>query len=158
MTRPTIVRRAAIELDGEFVLPFEYDDIKRAIVDGKESDYVFITANDDGYGIIKMCDDGDYTEENGFHTVGEFIDGIAIVSYYDERLGEKFILAKLSEDEGLVVLGLPKYDSIERLSKGIYKVHEAGYYGILDDDGNRIISCSFKEIQYDVKEKTYYLK
>lgn len=157
MIKPIITKKTAIEFDGDILLPFEYDDIRRAIVDGKESNSVFITKKGHELGIVKIFDDGDYKEEEEFHSVGDFIDGVAIVSYYDERFGEKFILAKVTDDD-LIVLGLPKYDSIERLHDGLYKVREEAKYGVLDSEGNLIISCLFSKIEYNIEKNSFYLE
>ena len=153
-----IVKKTGIQVGDKLFIPCEYDAVYPAMVDGQESQELFITEKDASKGIIKIL----YTEKGptsyrpikcSFSSVSDFVYGTAIVSSADEKTGSRFGLINEELD---YVLSM-QYEGISRISDKIFTVKKNGLYGVYDLEKKEIIvPCKFKEIQYVSPSKQKY--
>ena len=151
----TIYTKKGVMKDGKIIIPFEYDDIKPATIDGEESNDIFITKKDDMIGAVKLGDSPfcPIKIKNGYHSISCFEKGIAVISEYCDRIGEKFGII----DTNLEILTIIKYDKISRVSAKFFDVVEDGKHGIIDSKGKLIIACEFDNIHYNEEENTFQI-
>ena len=111
------------------------------MVDGQESQELFITEKDASKGIIKIL----YTEKGptsyrpikcSFSSVSDFVYGTAIVSSADEKTGSRFGLINEELD---YVLSM-QYEGISRISDKIFTVKKNGLYCVYDLEKKEIIA------------------
>lgn len=143
-----IVTRTGVEKDGKIIIPCEFDRIKPAIVDDKESEELYITYKDDGLGIAKVIADSPeknmYTD-NDFCYIGKFRNSVAIVAMYCERFGTKYGIIDTDFNEQLECI----YDEIKWLNDELLSIWKNGKYGIFSlKEMSVIISTAFKGVTY----------
>ena len=143
-----VVTKKGVMSEGKCIITCKFDNVVPAIVDGKDSDILYITVDDDLSGLAKYIpekDDVIYTK-NEYNSISTFVDGIAIVAVYDERHGKKFGLINSDFEDVLNC----NFDSITRLSNNLYSVKREGKYGIFDTDLEKIVvKCEFNGISYE---------
>jgi len=152
-----IITRKGMTNGKKIVIPFEYDDIKPAIVDGEESEEIFITIQNGEIGLSKISPAGiryEYLDANDFHSISEFKRGIAIISDYDEKIGEKFAIINTDLD----ILTEFEYDEIQRVIATHFIVKKDGLYGLIDGNGSEIVPCKWNEIKYNENADCYEIK
>jgi len=147
MSLATITTKKGLKVNGKYIIPCTFDDIIPAVIDGKESDEIFLTIDDGFLGAAKVdINKENYTAiKNEFYSITDFSDGIAVISIYCERFGEKCAII----NKNLDILTDFEYDSIETLSNKLFKVKKYGRYGVINSNGKEIISCEFEAIEFN---------
>ena len=115
-------KKICIEKDGEILAAYDVCQIERAIVDGEESQNLFITMKQGGYyNLVKVYDSGSVKETNfeNCKAITEFDkDGIAGIMFYDTRRGLRHWFNYI--DTNLNLLFENKYVDIEKVSNGMF--------------------------------------
>ncbi len=150
MSKVSIITKKGVKREGKVVIPFEFDDIMQATVDGKKSQEIFLTINNDLLGLAKIIkkENGKETylfTDNDYHEIEDFKNNVAIISIYDERFGNKYGLI----DINLNILLDCKYDKITFLDDKLFLVDIRGKYGVYklgDKTDKLIIPCNFSKI------------
>ena len=149
-----IVSKKGVKKDGKYIIPCNFDDIKPAIVDGKGSDEIYITIDDDLFGIAKIVDLSENKVEyikNEFSFIDEFKNGVAIYSTYCDRFGTKFGLINID----FVELVECVYDRIYWLSDTLLAMQHKGKYGIYSiDEAKFIVPCEYDEVKFSITDGT----
>ena len=154
MSDLTIYKAVGLKRNGKEVVRAIFDDIAPAIVDGEYSDIIFKTQDDDQIGLIKIEDDDTFEQLTPqFSSVGEFKNGISIVSHDCPRFREKFGLVRID----LSILCDTLYDKITRLENGFFEVEDDGFHGLLDSEGDEIIPCIFKSVTFNSNTQKFEL-
>lgn len=145
-TETKIITKKGVKRGDKYIIPCEYDDIMPAVIDGVESDEIFLTQGENGLGIVKYNSDDESNMyiKNEHYSISDFEKGFANISIYDERFGERFSIV----DTNLNIKTEFKYTEINRLSDEFFEVQNHAYHGVIDKDGKEIIPCMYAKINY----------
>ena len=156
MSNLTISRGIGIKYKDLFLVPPNYDSIKPAIVDGKASDNIFLTAVDGKVGcIVVYYGKQSYRKIDPIYdSVGEFKNGIAIARTSPVTHKPLFELINTNLD---MVLDEELFDNITRVDNGYFIVEKDGFYGVLNSKGIEVVACKFSSIEFDKNTKKFSL-
>lgn len=143
-----VVTKKGVQKDGKVVIPCLFDEIEHAMVDGMRSEDIYVTSNDDLFGLAKIVDEAegkiDYIDPE-YSSIGEFKNGVSIVGLYCERFGAKYGLIDTSFNEQLECL----YDEIKWLTDELLTIRQDGLYGVYSLKKEKIIvPTGFSGITY----------
>ena len=147
MNSISIINRKGIHREGKEITRPVYDDILPVTVDGEDSDCIFKTITRGELGLIKVNDDDTFEELNGnFYTIGDFEDGVAIVTIDDGRFGIVYGLVNTD----LIMVAECIYRNITRLKNGFFDVEERRSlsHGVINSKGESIIPCGYKSVAF----------
>lgn len=146
MKKAVITIKKGISVEGNIIIPYEFDDVKPAIVDTIQSDTIFILLNNNKYGIAKI----DFEKERyksrdcEYECITAFINKVAIISQRDEQGVEKYGLI----DTNLNIMEDLKYDLIQRLSDEFLLTKKEDKYGVINCQYKQYMPCIYSEIKY----------
>lgn len=162
----------------EILLPFEYQDIKltkSGILVSKENKYYFLDhitfkkISDDYEKVNFTLDCYDFfgedvmiVKKNGKFTILNMELKPLLPNFYKEiKVVHKLILAK--NEDGKLVLIKPNplretnivYDDINNIDDNFIIVKNDNKYGIIDQNGNKIVSIEYDKLEYDHNSKSF---
>lgn len=154
-----VITRVGIEEDGKVIVaPGEFDEIIPAIFDnGEVSDKLFLVKDLGEEDILLITDE----YEDGYVRYGN-VDGIGFinknciaVSDYDERHGKKWALLKTDTLDKVTDYS---YDNIGLINEDMYITKKDGLYGVIDKNGEAILTNKFTEITFEEAHNTFVVK
>lgn len=164
-----ITKKICIEDGGKVIAAYDVCQIERAIVDGEESQNLFITMKQGGYyNLVKVYPTGSVKETSFENCKGitEFDkDGVAGIMFCERRLGSPFYFNYIDTDLNLLFEN--KYREIEKVSNGMYIVaidnivkegvnfKHKKLYGVITEGGSEVLECQYSSIRYNEKTDTF---
>jgi len=155
----SIMTKVGIEENGKEIVPAGlFDEIAPIILDnGEKSDKFFqVKQGDDGYLIlIDSKYELGYIKYGPIDKLASINENCIVTSCYDERHGEKW---ELIESDTFNLISKRMYDLITPINENMYVTKVDGLYGVIDKDGNDIISNTFAEISFESAYNTFQVK
>ena len=150
--------KMGIERNGRKIIPCMFDKIKPAIVDGKESNEIFITQNNGLFGFARVPTSTDdhssrYTDTE-YTNISPFENGVAVVSRHCVSSGMQYGIINMYGAETLKC----KYDDIQKLTDKFFLVRRNDKYGIYCVGCfDLFIPVAFTHIEYEAEKFTLHI-
>ena len=137
--------KMGISVNGKLKIPCEFDEIRSAIINDKESDSIYIIKKSFKYGIANIYR-SQYIAPM-YETISNFESNIAIVSKFNISSGLKVGIIDINFNECLECI----YDNIQKLSNNLFLVQKENKYGIYKlGEKNLFVPCEFEHIEHEI--------
>lgn len=132
-------------INGKEINLFDYSFTNESLDNTFEDGLLLVCHREYGYGFID--EDGDEIIKCKYHSAEKFVNGLAKVRYdtefgYINKKGELLI-----ENGNKTFFLSPQYEWGWKCEYGYIKVQKNNLYGLLDESGKEIISCSYEKLE-----------
>ena len=151
-----IETRMGLVKAGKVVIPFEFEHLEPAIVDGKESDTIFKFRKDGREGIL-VCDTYketySYTTDENIAYIGDFEDDVAVIIVAPDEGAARYDLidAELNRKTKL------EYFHISRIGKGYFQACKMSSTDIINSLGDVLFENITPAIENGKKSNNAYI-
>lgn len=154
-----IVTKVGIEENGKVIVPpGEFEEIVPIMFDdGHVSDKLFRIKDGDEYDLLLISGDyhGGYIRYGSIHRLASINKNCIVISDSDERHGEKWAIIRTDTLDNITNFA---YDLITPINENMYMTKKDGLYGVVDKNGNVILSNNFTEIAFESAHNAFTVK